>query len=685
MPVFARLLLIVLVALLPGLAVAVHGQWTVRDLREREVYDSAARLGASVAGELRQIVEGVERLAITLARVPAVTNAVANPRSGTGACTRVLAELTRDYPVGIGLAVADRDGTIVCAQVPMPPGIRVTGDHHARAMATGRFAIGGYGEAPSGAAFLTAAYPLTSAPGREPTGSVLVGIRLDWLAERLSSRFADGDTVVTVADRNFVYLLRVPGPGTIVGQEASAAHRAFAAMAERGAIEGVDQEGVRRIGAINGLAFGEPGAGFDVYIGTGIRRDSVMAPIDAADRQALLLLAGGIGLALGAAWWGGRRFVGAPVAALETAAQRWRAGDYAARVGGGIARTDEFARLRDAFDGMASEIEARSLALAASEERFRTLAELVPSIVWFTRPDGTFDYANERFFAFTGTRPPIEPEGIGALLHPQDREITIAGWRAAVAAKAPYEGQFRFRRADGEYEWFLARAEPVSDGEGRLSGWFGASTNIQSLKDAESHRTVLIAELNHRVKNTLATIQGIAQQSLRGDDVAAARRVFEGRLLALSRAHDVVTRGFWSAAPLREIVGAAVEPFGGGAGGAFAIEGPDRMLAPRTALGLSLALHELATNAIRHGSLSAPRGRVRIAWWSDGAHLRVEWREEGGPPVSEPTRRGFGLRLIASELSRDVADVRLDFAREGLVCTFRLPACEDVPERALAG
>jgi two-component sensor histidine kinase len=154
-----------------------------------------------------------------------------------------------------------------------------------------------------------------------------------------------------------------------------------------------------------------------------------------------------------------------------------------------------------------------------------------------------------------------------------------------------------------------------------------------------------------------------------------ARESFEARLMALSRAQDVLTRENWEGAGLDEIVAQAIEPYRGEGEGRFGVDGPQVRLLPRTALALAMALQELATNAVKYGALSNAAGRVRIAWTLDRSNdpprLRLCWEETGGPPVQAPTRRGFGSRLIERSLAQDLeGEVRMTFAPTGVTCTF---------------
>ena len=199
-----------------------------------------------------------------------------------------------------------------------------------------------------------------------------------------------------------------------------------------------------------------------------------------------------------------------------------------------------------------------------------------------------------------------------------------------------------------------------------------AQSEIAERRRIEAHQDLLINELNHRVKNTLATVQSIAVQSLRSPmEGGQAKDALMARLIALSKAHDVITARTWQGADLGEIVRQAAEAFDDEAGSRFHITGPDVWLEPKAALAVAMALHELGTNAAKYGSLSAPGGTVAILWTWDPANRRLgfTWTERGGPKVSAPKTRGFGSRLLERGLKSDLGgEARLDYAKEGLAC-----------------
>ena len=211
-----------------------------------------------------------------------------------------------------------------------------------------------------------------------------------------------------------------------------------------------------------------------------------------------------------------------------------------------------------------------------------------------------------------------------------------------------------------------------------------ALSDISERRRADERQRLLVNELNHRVKNALATVQAIAAQSLRDPRIPAeTRTLFLGRLMALARANDVLVARNWTAASLAEIAAQVASPHGDAE--RFRIDGPAIQLAPQTATAMALGLHELATNAAKYGALSRPDGRVELTWRLEGEGaarwLRLTWRERGGPPVTAPTTKGFGSRLIERGLAAELrAVVIADYALDGLVLTLVAPLSAMVSE-----
>lgn len=340
--------------------------------------------------------------------------------------------------------------------------------------------------------------------------------------------------------------------------------------------------------------------------------------------------------------------------------------------------------IRTALRGRRRQYEARERidAIRTAEAHFRTLAENIPILCWMARSDGHVFWYNPRWYDYTG-RSPADQEGWGwaSVIDPVILPAVETLWRRSLETGEPFEMTFPIRGADGAYRPFLTRGTPLRDETGAIVRWFGTNTDVsRQLQDQERLR-LMVNELNHRVKNTLATVQSIIALSLRGVDVPGpVRETLTNRILALSKAHDVLTDEQWSGADLREIVQQAAEPYQTEGEARFHVQGPPARLMPRTAIAIALALHELATNAAKYGALSTAAGRVDLTWDirtdTEGARLHLTWRESGGPPVTPPKRTGFGTRLIERGLSADLQGrVAIQYLPAGVVCEIdaRLP------------
>jgi PAS domain S-box-containing protein len=320
-------------------------------------------------------------------------------------------------------------------------------------------------------------------------------------------------------------------------------------------------------------------------------------------------------------------------------------------------------------------------ALRESEARFRHLADSAPALIWLTDAEGRLTFVNMHFGYMFGRSPEgIVPRGWRELVHPDDIRAFVGKFVGTLRARAPFAHEVRVLDKSGSVRWLRTDAVPRLDDAGAFLGYTGCAVDITEAKVSQEQQEILINELNHRVKNTLATVQAIAAQSLRSErDAGEARQAFESRLFALSRAHDVLTQESWQTANLRDIVDRAVEPYEGPAQRVrFAIAGPDVRLQPHSALAFAMALQEMATNAAKYGALSVPGGDVTIMWRLEpgpgGAFLRFQWRESGGPPVRPPKRRGFGSRLIERTLAKDTGgEVEIAYSPGGFELRLTMP------------
>ena len=332
-----------------------------------------------------------------------------------------------------------------------------------------------------------------------------------------------------------------------------------------------------------------------------------------------------------------------------------------------------------AFIGFLRDISTRKAAeLALRESEGRLAATYNHALVGIGEVgrDGRFLRTNEQFERISGySGDELAAMTFLDLTHPddvpKDRELFEKQWAGEVDS---YTHEKRYVRKDGSIVWVELAASIVRGGDGASSFGVRIVRDINERKEAEAYQRLLLDELNHRVKNTLAVVQGIAQQTFGGEEVPAElTRIFQGRLAALAAAHDLLIRQRWAPTPIRNLIEEALRPFGGPANG-FAITGEEVLLPPQTSLTLVLAMHELATNAAKYGALSAPEGRVGIDWNVGDGQLRLVWTESGGPPVEPPKSRGFGSRLLEQALAREMSGtVKIDFRSDGVVCTIQAP------------
>jgi PAS domain S-box-containing protein len=316
-----------------------------------------------------------------------------------------------------------------------------------------------------------------------------------------------------------------------------------------------------------------------------------------------------------------------------------------------------------------------------SEEQLRAVIDQMPIGVAIARvPSGEIFLYNQALEDMLGH--PILSDG--GETYVRYGGINLAGdpmgaedyplFRAVAHGETVIDDEMRYRRPDGRVMTLLAQAAPILDDDGRAEIAIVALQDISGRKQAEAHQRLLINELSHRAKNLLAIIQSIAQQSFRGDDPAPAQLSrFEGRLGALSAAHGILTQEKWEAVPLRRLICDTFTAVRSD-DDCLILDGPDLLLPPKVAVSLAMAVHELATNATKYGSLSEDRGSVTIRWQSDDDRLKVEWKESGGPPVSEPTRSGFGTRMIERGLAAELGGlVRIHYEPDGVRCEVDAP------------
>jgi PAS domain S-box-containing protein len=316
--------------------------------------------------------------------------------------------------------------------------------------------------------------------------------------------------------------------------------------------------------------------------------------------------------------------------------------------------------------------------LRANEERLRLATRAGKVGVWEWEIESGRVVWTDSLYAIHGldarSLPPTG-DAIRTLIHPDDLDRVVAATRASVEKGAPYEIEFRVLRPDGRTAWLFSNAAVISE-KGRPVRLVGASIDITERKAFDAERDLLVAELSHRVKNTLATVISIAHQSFKGPSIEESRRSFDGRIRALAQTHGRLAEGNWSGVSLHTILDDELAPYRDEDSRNVRLTGPRIMLSPKQAVILGMALHELATNAAKYGALSVKGGIVAVTWKiaASPCEMRIQWSESGGPPVGEPTRAGFGRLLLERALASDLqGEVALDFASTGLTCEIAVP------------
>lgn len=308
---------------------------------------------------------------------------------------------------------------------------------------------------------------------------------------------------------------------------------------------------------------------------------------------------------------------------------------------------------------------------------FRELADFAPVMIWRAGVDKRCDWFNKPWLDYTGRSMEEElGDGWAEGVHPADLDTCLATYVGAFDAREPFSMEYRLRRRDGEYCWLLDHGAPFYR-DGHFAGYWGSCIDVTAHRDAQRAQRILINELNHRVKNTLAVVQAMAVQSFRDErPVADSLARFESRLVALAGAHDLLMVRAWEEVALRSVVERTVAPHDPD-GTRVHLDGPALMLRPEATVSVAMALHELLTNAIKYGSLSVPAGRVSLRWtYVPERHvLRIEWKETGGPTVEPPAQRGFGTRFIERVLATQAkGSAKVTFAADGVHCVFEADA-----------
>ncbi len=701
-----RLFLLVGISLAPAVLLLAASEVELRAQRTAAAHDQALRLARDASARLGRFVEGLREALVVLSEAPPVRSLEHD------ACTSMLVPLRSRFSDQILLGAVRPNGWLYCTTAGTPDNRIYDGDRSffKLAMDSNDFIVSEWEVAASIMRGGTIHFGLPIRGGNgQPIGAVGAAIGVGYVADLLRPIGLPAGADLTVVDRNNHVLLRLSdleqdplklgevAPDWLLTQlppfPPPPGQRDDVDTGAR-VVEARGLDGTQRLFGIGPYV---PGAAGALRVAVSLDAHAALAPVDAAGRRGSELIVAGMALAFAAAFFGARRFVLRPLATLLDGAERWGAGQYDLRVAPSlIGSTPELHRLAGALDRMAEAAEGRDRAAAAlAEERARLglALEAGGMAAWELDQATGVVVRSPRHDALFGYPTPRETWDWRQFLHhvvPEDRDQVKRVFRRALRGAAPLTLEFRIRRAgDGDIRWLeaLGALHQAPDGAGKF---LGVLSDVTERRRAEQRLRLAVGELNHRVKNTLAAVQSIASQTLRappgGDGTipAEARAAFEARLLALARSHDVLTREGWTGAELGELVALALAPHGASGGGAprHVAYGPPLRVPPRFAVPLGVALHELATNAARHGALKVPTGRVEVSWKLEPPlrdnlppTLKLRWVETGGPVVSgPPAQRGFGTRLLERGLARELGGtVQLHFRPEGVVCDIEAP------------
>lgn len=319
--------------------------------------------------------------------------------------------------------------------------------------------------------------------------------------------------------------------------------------------------------------------------------------------------------------------------------------------------------------------------LQDQEQSFRDLLEALPAAIYTTDADGKVTFFNRAAAALAGREPKLGEDEwcvTWRLYKTDGTPLPHDECPMALALKSgePIRGaEAIVERPDGARFPMVPYPTPLRDANGRVVGAVNMMVDISERKKAEMQQKALIDEVNHRVKNTLATVQSLAGQTLRGAAVPKdVRDTFEARLLALSRVHDQLAREQWERAEIETVLKDVFAPYRNGHADRIRLGGAAVRLKPKIALTLAMVLHELATNAMKYGALSAPDGTLTVTWRLANGRLRIDWQEAGGPLVVVPREQGFGARLLKRGIEQELGGTaHLAFDSAGVRCTIDIP------------
>ncbi|WP_262030687.1 sensor histidine kinase [Microvirga sp. Mcv34] len=673
-----RLLLLAVISVLPAIVIWTYTEVSLRRAREAEVSELAIRQAQLVDAEIERIFDGIHSLLLAVDESPSIRS------FDTAACSSYMKAIQEKVPYVLSFVAMDISGHVRCR----PTGTVDTKHYFAdrsyfhQALGEKDLVVGDYTPVFEEGALaphpvLPLALPIWNDRG-DVVGVLAAALDLKWLGQKLKERTVPGDGSLTVADRRGIVIVQNPNPERLIGKLLPPEYMRQAKAKGLGTEEITSFDGIRRI--IGYIPIAMPP--HDIYINVGLSTKTAFASINQAARRGFMLIAAALVLALSLSALLSRAFITKPFELVTDGIRAWRQGDYQARIDL-PGKSGEFGILARAFNDLMDDVAERQKALQASEERARLALEAGHMGTWWFDPNknvGGWSTQAATMLGLAHHTETMDNKYWLEILHPEDLDRVIQKWYDAVKDHGDYQDEYRIRLPNGSLRWINSKGRVFYDIQRRPAYFIGIFQDITEQKHAEEQQRFFLDELNHRVKNTLTTVQSIASQTLRTTESPTQfKEAFEGRLLALSKTHNLLTRKSWREAELRDVAEQELAPYRKQGDDRVVLTGPDVRLPARYAINLGLVLHELVTNAAKYGALSTNSGLLDVSWSvvENEGHpdqLRISWTERGGPAVAPPKRQGFGSRLIRRSIEGELGGLMvLNFAEGGVSYDISVP------------
>ncbi|WP_181704385.1 sensor histidine kinase [Chthonobacter albigriseus] len=640
----------------------------LKTARDREVFEAAVLQTQRATSEMERLVESMRTLLIAISTAPIVRD------FNEPACEAYLNALANRLPHLSIIAVLDPHGDARCLNKPGARKMNYADRHYFQeALRTGDFVVGVFTQSrlEPERRVLPFALPIRDAAGTV-TGVVALGLDLAFLNEVVGRWSLPAGGGLTIADREGVILARNPRPDDFVGQRIPEPYLRWVTGSEPGTAEIMSQDGTRRIQSYKPATVSPVG----LYVSSGLSAVTVYEALADARRRGFYALAAAAVAAFGVVLLVAQVSIRRPVQDLVQLADAWRRGDPVGQPASQTAA--EFATIAAALNRMGEGLRKQQAELVESGERLRTMVRRAPVALMLHAEDGEILEISESWFRRSG----YAVGAVGSASEWFRQALAGSGGEHDPAVVFPSEGREReVTTPSGEtryWEFATVALGSLSDGRAlRLT----AASDVTERHRAAQHQDLMVRELNHRVKNTLAVVQSIASQTIRPDGDPADMVVrFTERVSALSRTQDLLTQRQWSSIRLEDLLVAELTHLG--LGDQVSLNGPDVEVPAELAVSTGLIVHELATNAAKYGAMSVPGGRVAVSWrlqaGEETTTVDLTWEETGGPAVTAPSRRGFGSRLIG-QVSRSMGEGNLTFDSSGVVFSLRF----NVPAKML--